>query len=587
MTPPDWRHISHGREIPTENYSDQPFLTHTDDGAWVCTLTTGPGDEGVSGQHVVALRSEDQGRTWSEPVDVEPSAGPEASYAVITKVPSGRLYVFYNHNSDNQRAVKADNPPYEDGLCKRVDSIGSYVFKYSDDHGRTWSADRYPIDVREFAIDRNNADGGKVRYFWNVGRPIHHNGAVYCSLHKVGGFGEGFFTSSEGVLLRSENILTESDPAKITWKTLPDGDHGISVPEGGGPIAEEHSYCVMSDGSFHVVFRTVDGYPACAYSRDEGRTWAPSQYQKFADGRVMKHPRAANFAWRLENGKYLYWFHNHGGTWYEDRNPVWLCGGVEVDTPDGKVIEWSQPEIFLYLDDTYVRMSYPDLIEDHGEIWITETDKDKARAHIVPPEFAAALWNRTPATEIVKQNLILEVDGATPLPNSIAAPTLPEFTARDVSLAYQGMKLLRTGFSIDFTCQLDSLDAGRMLLDTRTSTGQGLAFIITDRGTIEIILNDGRTENRWDCDAGTISAGQKHHITAIIDGGPHVISFVVDGKLCDGGEHRQYGWGRFTKDLRDAHGSDTLNIGPGITSLRIYDRALLTAEAIANHQALA
>jgi len=87
MTPPDWRHISHGREIPTENYSDQPFLTHTDDGAWVCTLTTGPGDEGVSGQHVVALRSEDQGRTWSEPVDVEPSAGPEASYAVITKVP--------------------------------------------------------------------------------------------------------------------------------------------------------------------------------------------------------------------------------------------------------------------------------------------------------------------------------------------------------------------------------------------------------------------------------------------------------------------------------------------------------------------
>ena len=41
----------------------------------------------------------------------------------------------------------------------------------------------------------------------------------------------------------------------------------------------------------------------------------------FANGRLMKHPRAANFAWKCENGKYLYWFHNHGGNWYEDRNP--------------------------------------------------------------------------------------------------------------------------------------------------------------------------------------------------------------------------------------------------------------------------
>ena len=53
----------------------------------------------------------------------------------------------------------------------------------------------------------------------------------------------------------------------------------------------------------------------------------------------MKHPRAADFAWRCANGKYIYWFHNHGGRFirehhrrtiaYEDRNPVWLVGGVE------------------------------------------------------------------------------------------------------------------------------------------------------------------------------------------------------------------------------------------------------------------
>jgi hypothetical protein len=40
---PDPRHLSHGRQIPTESYSDQPFVVRTDDGAWLCCVTTGPG----------------------------------------------------------------------------------------------------------------------------------------------------------------------------------------------------------------------------------------------------------------------------------------------------------------------------------------------------------------------------------------------------------------------------------------------------------------------------------------------------------------------------------------------------------------
>ena len=66
---------------------------------------------------------------------------------------------------------------------------------------------------------------------------------------------------------------------------------------------------------------------------------------------------------------------------YEDRNPVWLVGGVEGDSPKGKVIRWSQPEIGLYDDDPYIRMSYPDLVEDRGKYFLTETQKDVARVH--------------------------------------------------------------------------------------------------------------------------------------------------------------------------------------------------------------
>ncbi len=245
----DPRNIVTGTVIPDEFYADQPYIVKTNDGAWLCVITTGPSQEGATGQHVVSLRSTDQGKTWEKAVDIEPNEGPEASYAVMLKANSGRVYVFYNHNTDNIRQVIGDKPAYKDGWVKRVDSLGHFVFKYTDDHGRTWSKERYEIPQRDFEIDRNNPYQGKIKFFWTVGKAFAHKGAGYVPLHKVGGFGDGFFTSSEGVLLRSGNIMTEPDAGKITWATLPEGDIGIRTPKGGGTIAEEHSFSVMSDGS--------------------------------------------------------------------------------------------------------------------------------------------------------------------------------------------------------------------------------------------------------------------------------------------------------------------------------------------------
>jgi hypothetical protein len=544
-------------------------------------------------------------------VDVEPAAGPEASYAVLLKAPGGRIYCFYNHNTDNLREVLADDPPFAGGKCRRVDSLGYYVFKYSDDHGRTWSEKRYPIPVREMAIDRENAYGGKVRFFWNVGKPFiapspplpppsqgGERSAAYASLHKVGGFGGGFFTRSEGVLLKSANLLTERDPEKITWETLPDGDAGLRTPPGGGPIAEEQSYCVLSDGSFYCVYRTVDGHPAFAYSRDGGHTWTEPQYQRYADGRLMKHPRAANFAWKCAHGRYLYWFHSHGGRFirgkgdgvpYEDRNPVWLCGGVEADTPDGKVIRWSQPEIVLYDDDPYIRISYPDLVEEGGRYFLTETQKNVARVHEVDPGLLEGLWNQFENATVATEGLILNLPNNGTMPPEVALAELPAFCARDHQRADYGTKDLRRGFTLDLWLRLNSLAAGQVVLDSRTGSGQGLALLTTPRGTLEIVMNDGRTENRWDCDPGLLKEGLLHHVAVTVDGGPKIITFVVDGQLCDGSDHRQFGWGRFSPHLRHANGSPTLRLGPNlqgeIRSLRIYHRALRTSEAVGNFRA--
>lgn len=588
----DWRNITSGYEMPSEGYADQPYIVKTDDGAWLMVVTTGAGVEGAGGQHVISSRSTDMGRTWSKPVDVEPADGPEASYAVLLKTPYGRVYVFYNHNTDNIRQLKADNPPYKDGFVRRVDSFGHFVFKYSDDHGRTWSAQRYDIPQRDFEIDRKNAYGGKIKFFWNVGKAFEYKGAGYVPLHKVGGFGEGFFTSSEGVLLRSANILTERDPTKLVWETLPDGDVGLRTPPGGGPVAEEQSFVTLSDGSLFVVYRTIDGHAAFSYSRDGGRSWDTPQYMRYADGRLMKHPRAANFAWRCENGKYLYWFHNHGGRFirehpqrrsiaYNDRNPVWLAGGVEADSPRGKVIQWSQPEILLYDDDPMIRMSYPDLVEDGGRYFVTETQKDVARVHEIPATLLSGLWEQASRAGVSRTGLVVDWQGAGPA--SLDAPALPPFLRRSHRADY-GAEDLRSGFSLDVWVRLDSDRAGQVLASTLTPDGKGFELRTAEGKTYEMLISDGRTENRWRSDPGTLVTGRPHHVVAIVDGGPKIISFVIDGVLNDGGEARQFGWGRFSPNLMGPAGDAKLKVG-NVLRLRIYDRYLTTSEAIAAHRA--
>ena len=580
----DWRNIKAGREIPTKAYADQPYIVKTDDGAWLCILTTGAGKEGEVGQVVAVTRSKDQGKTWSELTYLEPLDGPEASYAVMMKVPSGRIYAFYNHNSDNLRWVKADSAYYKDGKCYRVDSQGYYVFKFSDDHGKTWSKERYTIPVREFEIDRKNAYQGKVRFFWNVGKAFTHQDRGYVPLHKVGGFGQGFFTSNEGVLLMSPNILTERDPEKIKWETLPDGDIGLRTPPGGGPISAEQSFSILSDGSFYVVYRSVDGHPVYSYSRDKGRTWDTPRYKAFANGRLMKHSRAANFAWKCSNGKYLYWFHNHGGRSYSDRNPVWICGGVEIDSPEGKIIQWSQPEILLYDDDPFIRMSYPDLIEEDDEYFFTETQKSIARVHAIDKKLLEGLWGQFEDRQRIAPGAVLDWNnpGKSQV-DTLKAPALPGFVASDSKRSDHGTKNLYTGFTIDMKVKLESWQAGQMILDSRLDNSQGLEVTATEQGTIEIKMNDGRTSCNWDSDP-VLKQNQQHHITIIVDGGPKIISFVIDGQICDGGAERQFGWGRFNPNFRSVNGSDKILVSDVISELKIYDRPITTSEAIGNYR---
>lgn len=566
----------------------------TDDGAWLCVITTGSGHEGTPGQHVVSMRSTDMGRSWEPPVDVEPFDGPEASYAVLLKVPGGRIYCFYNHNTDRVSEVKRE----DGGVYTRVDCLGHYVFKYSDNHGRSWSKQRYDIPMRSFECDLQNPCGGDLKFFWNVGRPFIDGNAVICVLHKVGAMGAGFYAQSEGAFLKSTNLLTERDPAKITFETLPEGNVGLRTPPGGGRVAEEQSVVALSDGSLYCVYRTIDGWPACSYSRDGARTWSTPAYKTYTPGgRRVKHPRAANFVWKCSNGKFLYWFHNHGGRFikdlgaggkdgrspYDDRNPVWIMAGREIDSPQGLIIEWSQPEILLYDDDPYIRMSYPDLVEKDGTFYVTETQKTIARIHEVPAPLLNGLFNQWDIRTAATDGLILNLSGSIPAPAPV--PELPDFNKRDNKFGDMRGQDLRAGFTIDLWLKLNVLMPGQILLDSRDAEEKGILISTANDGAIRIDMNDGRTEAAWSSDRQLLQAGKLHHIAIIVDGGPKIITFVVDGVLCDGGDQRQFGWGRFSPNLRTPNGAKTLAVAPPVQQVRLYGRALSTGEAVGNYRA--
>lgn len=562
----DPRNVQSGFVIRDEGYCDQPYVVITRDGHWLCVLTTGQGREGQAGQHVVSTVSKDQGRTWSKLLDIEPASGPEASWATPLVTSNGRVYVFYDYNGDQIRTL--NNKP------ARADMLGWYCYRYSDDCGASWSAQRYRLPVRVTSCDRRNDWGGTVQIFWGISKPIAVGGSALFAFTKLGKY---ILDDGEGWFFRSDNILTESDPEKLRWEMLPDGDRGLRH-DPFGSVQEEHNILPLSHGDLYCIYRTTTGSPCHSYSRDGGHTWTEPEHATYSPGgKKIKHPRACPKLWQTANGKYLLWFHHNGGTRFEGRNPAWICGGIEKEG----MIHWSQPEVLLYDDDPQVRMSYPDLIEQGGRYWITETQKTVARVHPIDGTLLEGLWR--------------QLDPASGPPGRAMQDAVLSLTAEQLRAGEAPMPRLpslsqRGGFSVELRLRLANLSAGKILLDSTdspdSSIERGLRVTTQSEGRIQILLGDGKTRASWVSDKGLLRTNQEHHVVITVDGGPKIIAFVVDGVMCDGQTEREYGWGRFDKNLDDINAAGRLKIaqptGGALTSLRVYPRRLRNYEAVDN-----
>lgn len=571
MSSPDWRNVRNGEQIPVSNYSDQPYIVKTDDGAWLMVVTTGIGDEGQKGQHVITARSFDCGKTWSAPVAVESPENPESSYAVLYKTKYGRIYCFYNYNADNRRFIISDPGTHDNGKCYRVDSQGEFVFKYSDDNGISWSEKWYKIPQRKFRTDIENPYGGDVLYFWNVGKPFTLDDSVFVPLYKIGGICANFMYNTEGVLLKCSNINSEKDPEKLNWETYPDGDTGIRVPREISNVSEEHSFVVLSDGSIFCVFRTVSGNSYCSYSRDGGHTFSEPEKMRYANGREIKHSRAANFIWKCGNGKYLYWYHNHGGKTYEDRNPVWLAGAVEYKTDEGMKLKFSQPEILLYDEDVFIRMSYPDMVEENGEYYFTETQKCIARTHKADKTLIEGLWEQLEnKTEAPKGEI---------LKNGSEMPVIESFIKKDKSKTDNRAQDVCGGFSVMLEAHLPKNNSCE-LFSTMTSDKRGIKAEWNGR-EIVFSMGDGRRIMQFYSDKKVLENGGEHKIVISADAGPRIVTMIIDNKLCDGADERQFGYGWFDRNMLDVNGEKNIEISSCVNKLEFFNRFLTNSKLIA------
>jgi hypothetical protein len=581
----DWRAVENGSEIPRQNYCDQPYTVITEDGNWLCVLTTGPGLESRPGQHIVAAISEDRGQSWSELIDVEPSSEQMTSWATVFTVPGGRVYAIYNYES-------------EPGVTQHG---GWLCYRYSDDYGRTWSPERYRIPLRFTNHDRRNVSGGAYQFFWCIDKPVTAHGGIYFAIPKL--LSGLPLWGGESWVVHSPNVLTERDPNKITWALLPEGDEGIHSPALGN-VQEEQNLEVLSDGTLYMVLRTEIGIVATTLSRDRGATWTTPQALAYPDGRAVKNPRACPKIWKASNGNFVLWFHNNGAPGWGNsavRNPVWLTGGVEVDTLDGKTIRWAEPEILLYSADPTLRgMSYPDFVEQDGRYWVTETEKVVARVHEIDPALLEGLWAQHERASVSREGLVYESDAALSPGNRWQIPALPS--------------LRNGGFTLELWLEVADTGIAQSILTSEGQRHRGFQIATAPYGAVRISLSDARHRHwldvvdgaldgqpgpgqqirsmrawTWESDRGVLKPGMRHHLVFIVDGLAKIVSIVANGRLCDGGADRIQGWSRLNPWMDDINDEGICQVADEfqgrIHHMRLYNRYLRTSEAIANWRA--
>ena len=341
---------------PGTNVNQHLIVTPTEKGSFLAVWTQGT-REAHADQGIAVSRSYDRGATWAEPERIaganiatypgyEAIINHQASWAFPLVVPgTSRVYVFFNQNMGY-------NDPRD---------TGRVAFRYSDDHGETWSERIHFVDVPRVAMDPDDPEGG-INWLTYQQPLIQGDGKYLAGFTRCGSakkfrIASMFELHSEIWFVRFENILQEGDPEKLVVTILPDGEQGLRVPFPEKPevsVAQEPTMQTLSDGRLICVMRTRTGYVYYALSRDEGHTWDEPRPLRYAEGEApMENPLAPCPLYKTRDGRYLLLFYNHPGEPRGNnvpRRPAYLAVGRECLECDGQPLVFRAPKLFLDTD---------------------------------------------------------------------------------------------------------------------------------------------------------------------------------------------------------------------------------------------
>ena len=612
----------------TSEYYNQPQSVQLSNGSWLLVLTNAGHSEGQVNQRVVSRLHQDPDLTnanlarWMPDVDIENNAfGPSAGWAVPLYAPAlDRIYAVYTFNAGNITTMP-------DGTPCRCQLVGGQFMRWSDDSGATWSRERLPVHVRVTSIDKQNPWNGTVLQGWTVSKPITlENGTVLMPFTKIGTYIQ---SHDRQWVLRSDNILTEPDPARVIWRTLPEGNGGATqgcAAADGSDEAEEGGMLLLGGQDVLYIFRTSGGFVNECLSRDGGLTWTP-RLAYYKTGRPLKNPRGPITARRLRNGTFLLLFFNNGWKGYSPasnntRNPYFLVAGRRVKNETWVGVEWSQPEVALYgrgWDDVApapaINLAYPDIVEQRaeegGDIVIFE-------AHEVLPgqncreQHFESLGGCGLATHVVQPELIAgmtsqltphDLGGTrhaqiTPAAVEWARALSPKSTAYAsvVAPTFPNLNAAPGGMTIELWVSNNHSDP--VLLDCRRNASSGLVVrrSAAGDGSVELVMASLQNNSSgggpiptvtFSSDAGVLNrAGDgPTQVAVIVDGGPQLVSWVVDGEFGDGGDGRVFGYSFFRRVGNVNNAQRQCRVSSAVIKLRMYTRYLRVAELVANFHA--
>lgn len=341
------------------NTGNEHFLVFDGPDGSLMAIWTQSTHEGQPDQHIVFVRSADEGVTWTEPKIIAGSATagaePMASWAFPMVSKRGRIYVLFS-----QHVGKFDTFFHTTGLMAGI---------WSDDDGKTWSRPQ-TIPMRRSVRDNPDTSFPANWICWQ--KPLR--------LCKDGRYFVGFtrwtskamkknptlsWMSHDSLVefMRFDNLDENPEAAKLKILWFASDTNGLAAPFPGHPetsSCQEPSIVKLPDGRFFCVMRTAAGSPYWSQSRDDGQTWSQAQPLLRRDGgEALKHPLSPCPIFDVGgntagSGRYALFIHNHDGHYKEfgpldanfHRRPIYLVAGRFH--ADGKQPVWfDEPQFFM------------------------------------------------------------------------------------------------------------------------------------------------------------------------------------------------------------------------------------------------